>query len=132
MRILGIILLVFGLGMGAYSLTMDVGIDVPEADYGYGIKTPAARVANVDRMEQRRNMTIFAGALVLGGILLIGFSSVGQRRQEITSPVSDEPLPAAPKYVPPAGGHASITICPNCRSMHTDAVDVCKCGKSLT
>lgn len=132
MRILGIILLVLGLGMGMYSLNMDVGVDMPAADYGNGVSTPAARVANVDRMEQRRNMTVFSGALVLGGIMLIGFSSIGQRRVKPASPASDELMPAAPKYVPPAGGHASITICPNCRSMHTEAVEVCKCGKTLT
>ena len=138
MRILGITLLAFGLIMGVYSLNMDVGIDVPAADYGYGIKTPATRVANVDRMEQRQNMTIFSGALVLGGILLLGFSSMGQRKIEPARmlPEGAQPpeqvQPPAPTQSPHQAGASEITICPACRSMHTGAIEVCKCGKSLT
>ena len=53
MKLFGIIVLVAGLLLGAHALTMDVGVDVPARDFGYGIATPAMRVANVDLMTQR-------------------------------------------------------------------------------
>jgi hypothetical protein len=137
MKISGIALLLIGLLLGIYSFSMEVGVDVPATDFGYGVSTPAARVANVDRMEQRRNLTIFSGALIVGGVLMLGFASLRPAQ------VAQRPGGAAPDSSPadknlasgpasPHDGPISISICPDCRSMHTAPTATCKCGHKFT
>ncbi len=75
MKTFGAILLASGLLLGGFALNMDVGVQVPARDFGYGIRTPAMAVANVDRMAQRQNFLIFGGMLAVAGAILIGFSS---------------------------------------------------------
>ena len=75
MRLLGIIVLGFGLILGAHALTMDVGIEVPARHFGYGVSTPAMKVANLDRMSQRQNYLIVAGILAVVGVVITGLSS---------------------------------------------------------
>lgn len=75
MKTFGAILLAGGLLLGGFALNMDVSVQVPARDFGYGIRTPAMAVANVDRMAQRQNFLIFGGMLAVAGAILIGFSS---------------------------------------------------------
>ncbi len=75
MKTFGAILLAGGLLLGGFALNMDVSVQVPARDFGYGIRTPAMAVANVDRMAQRQNFLIFGGVLAVAGAILIGFSS---------------------------------------------------------
>ena len=75
MKTFGVVLLAGGLLLGGFALNMDVSVQVPARDFGYGIRTPAMAVANVDRMAQRQNFLIFGGVLAVAGAILIGFSS---------------------------------------------------------
>lgn len=75
MKAFGVIILAGGLLLGGFALNMDVSVQVPARDFGYGIRTPAMAVANVDRMAQRQNFLIFGGVLAVAGAILIGFSS---------------------------------------------------------
>lgn len=74
MKFFGILILLAGLALGAYSLNMKVSVDVESRDFGYGIRTPAMSVANVGLMEQRQNLLIFAGVLAVVGAILTGFA----------------------------------------------------------
>ncbi len=76
MKAIGLMLLIAGLALGVYALTMEVSVHVPAQNLGYGIRMPAADIANVDRMAQRQNLTIFAGVLAVVGAVLIGFASM--------------------------------------------------------
>ena len=87
MKTFGVILLTGGLLLGSFALNMDVSVQVPARDFGYGIRTPAMAVANVDRMAQRQNFLIFGGVLAVAGAILIGFSS--------TRPVTSTPATTA-------------------------------------
>lgn len=87
MKTFGAILLAGGLLLGGFALNMDVSVQVPARDFGYGIRTPAMAVANVERMAQRQNFLIFGGVLAVAGAILIGFSS--------TRPVAATPATTA-------------------------------------
>lgn len=87
MKTFGVLLFAGGLLLGGLALNMDVSAQVPARDFGYGIRTPAMAVANVDRMAQRQNFLIFGGVLAVAGAILIGFSS--------TRPVSATPATTA-------------------------------------
>ena len=132
MRNLGIAILLLGLLLGAYSLSMEVAVDVPARDLGYGIKTPAMQVANIDRMSQRQNYMIFSGILSVVGAILLGFGSM-QTRQAPAQPAPPSPRatgdgavasePTAPQ---------SLSICPKCRHMGGgDDKECARCGVEL-
>ena len=132
MKVVGIIVLAAGLLLGAYALTMDVGVDVPARDFGYGVSTPAMRVANVDLMTQRQNYLIFSGILAVVGAILTGFGAMQPR-----SPKPDsQPRPTAstnasrPAVASAASAPTSVSICPNCRSMGPG--DLANCGRCGT
>lgn len=76
MKYFGILILLCGLALGIYALNMDVSVDVESKDFGYGIRTPAMSVANVNLMEQRQNLLIFSGVLAIVGAILTGFASM--------------------------------------------------------
>lgn len=131
MKLVGMIVLAVGLLLGTYALTMDVGVDVPARDFGYGVSTPAMRVANVDLMTQRQNNLIFSGILSVVGAILAGFGAMQPRQPK---PQSSRPatstgatVQAAPAAVSPP---TSVSICPNCRSM--GAGDLTSCGRCGT
>jgi hypothetical protein len=133
----GIAILVLGLALGAYSLSMDVGIDVPARDYGYGIKSPAMQVANIDKISQRQNVMIFSGILSVVGAILVGFGSMQQRQparpvsrppQAQTTPEEDaefmRDLVAAPN---------NFSICSKCRHMGSGKDAACaRCGAEFS
>ena len=133
----GILILMVGLALGAYSLSMDVAVEVPAQDLGYGLKTPAMQVANVDRMAQRQNYMIFSGVLSVVGAILLGFGSM--------QPKSIAPLPSEPPTPDPtpeeneawlrrmsAPSSESLSICPKCRHMGGGDDVVCgRCGTEL-
>jgi hypothetical protein len=132
MKLVGIIILAVGLLLSAYALTMDVGVNVPAQDFGYGVATPAMRVANVDLMTQRQNYLIFSGILAVVGAILTGFGAMQPRpappeneRRPVTSPNTATPATPAAKSAPTA-----VSICPNCRSM--GAGDLTNCGRCGT
>lgn len=76
MKYFGILTLLAGLGLGIFALNMKVNVDVEARDFGYGIRTPAMSVANVNLMEQRQNLLIFSGVLAVVGAILTGFASM--------------------------------------------------------
>lgn len=130
MKILGVVLLVGGLLMGVFAMTMDVAVSVPAKNYGYGISTPEMQVANVDRMEQRRNFTILSAALIVGGVLLIGFASVATKTnsdQQNRAMTPDQPSEEVAEKEP-AAFSGGVAICPECRSMYPDTQKACRCG----
>jgi hypothetical protein len=133
-KLIGIIVLVLGLSLGGYALTMNVGVDVPARDFGYGVETPAMRVANVDLITQRQNYLIFSGILAVVGAILTGFASMqpNNRRAAAQQPAgeladrSTDRATEAPK--PPD----AVSICPKCRSMGSgDLTNCVKCGTQL-
>jgi ribosomal protein L40E len=140
MKLIGIIILVAGLILGAHALTMDVGIDVPARDFGYGVSTPAMKVANVDLMTQRQNYLIFSGILAVVGAILTGFASMqpnGSRNLDpgfsnFTQSTSATPLLDEALAYQAAKESGSVSICPKCRSMGPgDLVNCGRCGATL-
>ncbi len=136
MKAIGIIILVTGLLLGAFALNMDVSVHVPAQDLGYGLRTPAADIANVDKMAQRQNFLIFSGVLAVVGAILTGFASM--RPSAVSTPVVlregeglldflDE-TPAARQAPEPM----TVVICPKCRSMGSVGDTECgRCGADL-
>jgi hypothetical protein len=131
MKAIGITILAIGLALGAYALTMDVGIDVPERDLGYRVSTPAMRVANIDRMTQRQNCMIFSGILSIVGAILWGFASMAPKTNQRASATESSPLPQLEPVAP--ASPTSVSICPNCRHMGSGEDTVCaRCEAPLT
>lgn len=139
MKAVGILILVAGLALGAFALNMDVSVHVPAQDLGYGLRTPEATVANLDKMAQRQNFLIFSGVLAVVGAILTGFASM---RPADAAPA---PAPAASHAgsellafldekpeLKPAAEPSSVSICPKCRSMGPgDAAECGRCGAAL-
>lgn len=137
MKYFGILILLAGLGLGIFALNMKVNVDVEARDFGYGIRTPAMSVANVNLMEQRQNLLIFSGVLAVVGAILTGFASM--------RPAAPAPAPVALKdgeglldflnekpAAPAAAEQSSVSICPKCRSMGSgDDVECGRCGAAL-
>ncbi|MCA1857423.1 hypothetical protein LE190_16035 [Massilia oculi] len=143
MKAIGIVILVAGLALGAFAISMDVSVHVPPQDFGYGIRTPAADVANVDKMAQRQNFLIFSGVLAVVGAILTGFASM-RPTAPASEPVQlreDEGLldflneidayPGTRTAKAPVET-AAVSICPKCRSMVSDDDAECRrCGDAL-
>ncbi|MDO9419983.1 MAG: hypothetical protein Q7T66_04895 [Herminiimonas sp.] len=130
MKISGIILLIAGLMLGLYALTMEVGVDIPAKDYGYGVSTPATKVANLSLMNERQNLLIFSGVIsIVGSILLgFGFSNTKVNTQNDVKEIGEEPV-SKPKIVRSYVPVSTVTICPHCRKMETGEVSECSgCG----
>jgi hypothetical protein len=89
MKFFGILLLVAGLALSVFALNMKVNVDVEPRDFGYGVRTAAMSVANVNLMEQRHNLLIFAGVLAVVGAILTGFASM--------QPAAPAPVPVVLK-----------------------------------
>lgn len=132
MKNLGILILLAGLALGSYSLAMDVSVDVPAKEYGYGVSTPAMKVANIDRMAQRQNFIVFSGILSVVGAILLGFGSMQPKQAQVPTP---EPLSAeADTEVPRTApvNPQSLSICPKCRHMGDgEDVECGRCGAEL-
>jgi hypothetical protein len=137
MKLIGILILVAGLLLGAYALTMDVGIDMPARDFGYGVSTPAMKVANLDLMTQRQNFLIFSGILSVVGAILTGFASM---RPAVSTPTVQhtglldflDGKPAEKLVDEPATTPTAVSVCPKCRSMGAgDALECGRCGSAL-
>jgi hypothetical protein len=131
MKNLGILILLVGLSLGGYSLSMDVSVGVPARNFGYGVATPAMQVVNIDKMAQRQNFMVFSGILSVVGAILLGFGAMQPSRTRVgppdaprapTSPDEDrewmDNLLAAPK---------TVSICPKCG--HLGAGDDTSCGQ---
>lgn len=138
MKLVGILILVAGLLLGARALTMDVGVDVPSQNFGYGISTPAMKVANLDLMTQRQNYLIFSGILSVVGAILTGFASMrpaGPASPEdpsVAHTTSATPLLDEALAYQAAKEADSVTICPKCRSMGDGDLPKCRrCGTDL-
>lgn len=136
MKAIGIVILAAGLILGGFALNMDVSVHVPAQDLGYGLRTPEATVANLDKMAQRQNFLIFSGVLAVVGAILTGFASLRPAAAAVvpTQAPSDllafldepAPLPAS------ATGPSSVSICPKCRSMGPGDAAACgRCGVDL-
>ncbi|PIL43876.1 hypothetical protein CR105_16125 [Massilia eurypsychrophila] len=110
-------------------MTMSVAVDVPAQDFGYGVKTPAMQVANIDRITQRQNAMIFSGILSVVGAILLGFGAMAPK---VSPPVlqADTPLPTLGRRVPAIPTH--VSICPKCRHMGDGNATVCaRCESQL-
>lgn len=145
MKNLGIVILVFGLALAGYSLTMDVSVDVPARDYGNGIATPSMQVANMDKMAQRQNLMVFSGILSVVGAILLGFGSMQStpKQMPVHRPIAPR-APMSPERMPPLpeesrepqaavkSGPKIVSICPKCRHMGNGYDVVCgRCGAQL-
>jgi hypothetical protein len=131
MKAIGIIILAIGLALGAYALTMNVGVDVPKRDFEFGVSTPAMRVANIDRITQRQNYMIFSGILSIVGAILLGFASMAPKANQKASATEGSPLPQLESAAP--ASQTSVSICPNCRHMGSGQDAVCeRCASPLT
>lgn len=126
MKFFGILTLLAGLALGGYALTMNVGVEVPARDFGYGIKTEAMEVANVDKMAQRQNFLIFSGILSVVGAILVGFGSMAPKTVAAPAPPPADPLPELEAQPKPAGNPTTVTICPKCRHMGDGDSLLCK------
>ncbi|NHZ38234.1 hypothetical protein [Massilia rubra] len=105
MKAFGILILVAGLVMAGYALNMNVSVDVPARDYGYGVSTPAMEVANIDRMAQRQNFLIFAGVLSIVGAILTGFAAIAPKSASPAAlPVASVVPAETNETVPPSPG----------------------------
>lgn len=138
MRNLGILILIAGLALGLYAITMDVSVSVAARDFGYGIQTPAMEVANLDKMSQRQNFIIFSGILSVVGAILAGFGSIRPSQQKATphdgvpstSVEEDKEFMTALLASPNTPG--SFSICPKCRHMGQGGDAICgRCGVEL-
>lgn len=139
MKNLGILILVAGLALGLYSITMDVSVSVAARDYGYGIQTPAMEVANLDKMSQRQNFMIFSGILSVVGAILLGFASMQPKESiaptptKATSSAIDEHREFMDKLLASPNTPGSFSICPKCRHMGSGDDLICtRCGANLT
>jgi hypothetical protein len=143
MKFFGILILLAGLALSVFALNMNVNVDVESRDFGYGVRTPAMSVANMDLMEQRQNLLIFAGVLSVVGAILTGFASM--------QPAAPAPVPVVLKEgeglldflndidsMPEKRTAKSLTeptamsICPKCRSVGSgDDAECSRCGAAL-
>jgi hypothetical protein len=143
MKFFGILILLAGLALSVFALNMKINVDVESRDFGYGVRTPAMSVANMDLMEQRQNLLIFAGVLSVVGAILTGFASM--------QPAAPAPVPVVLKEgeglldflneidsMPEKRTAKSLTepiaasICPQCRSMGSgDEIECGRCGAAL-
>lgn len=137
MKNLGILILVSGLALGLYSVSMDVSVSVAARDFGYGIQTPAMEVANLDKMSQRQNFMIFSGILSVVGAILVGFASTQPRKEPIepvpsdaTPPSVDEHREFMDRLLASPNTPGSFSICPKCR--HMGGGNDAECGRCGT
>jgi len=68
MKPLGIIILIIGIILGIYALSMETSLEV--SNYGYSHGLPK-RVSNLSLMNKQRNLLIVSGILSLTGLILI-------------------------------------------------------------
>lgn len=151
MKNFGMLILVVGLALAGYSLAMDVSVDVPARNFGYGVATPAMQVANMDKMAQRQNLMVFSGILSVVGAILLGFGSMQSmsRQMPVHTPIAPRPptslerAPASPERAPTPpeedmerrttiSGPKIVSICPKCRHMGNGYDVTCgRCGAQL-
>jgi hypothetical protein len=139
MKNFGILILVAGLSLGLYSITMDVSVSVAARDYGYGIQTPAMEVANLDKMSQRQNFMIFSGILSVVGSILLGFASMQPKKPFTPAPAEETPSAIdehrefMDKLLASPNTPGRYSICSKCRHMGGGDDAVCtRCGVPLT
>lgn len=134
MKAIGILILIVGLILGGYALTMDVGVHVAARDFGHGISTPEMRVANVDLMTQRQNYLIFSGILSVVGAILTGFASIRHANLAPSStPGHASPLPSLfEETTAQPAAPQSFSICRKCRHMGSGEDTECaRCGAPI-
>lgn len=136
MKNLGILILLVGLSLGGYSLAMDVSVDVPARNFGYGIATPAMQVANIEKMAQRQNFMVFSGILSVVGAILLGFGAMQSTRPPVRTPEAPR-APTSPDEDKEwldalIAGPQTFSICPKCKHMGGEDDAACgRCGAAL-
>jgi hypothetical protein len=143
MKSFGILILLAGLALSVFALNMKVNVDVASRDFGYGVRTPAMSVANMDLMEQRQNLLIFAGVLSVVGAILTGFASMqpaaparapvvlkeGEGLLDFLNEIDTMPVKRTAKSLTEP---IAVSICPKCRSMGScDEIECGRCGAAL-
>lgn len=143
MKFFGILILLAGLALSVFALNMKVNVDVASRDFGYGVRTPAMSVANMDLMEQRQNLLIFAGVLSVVGAILTGFASMqpvaparapvvlkeGEGLLDFLNEIDTMPVKRTAKSLTEP---IAVSICPKCRSMGScDEIECGRCGAAL-
>lgn len=80
MKRLGIAMLVLGMALAIYAMTMDVSVKMESQYLGFGIQTPEMKVANLDLISQRQNTLIMGGLLAVVGAILTGIGTLSQTK----------------------------------------------------
>ncbi|ATQ78606.1 hypothetical protein CR152_31875 [Massilia violaceinigra] len=126
--------MVAGLALAGYALNMNVSVDMPARDFGYGVKTPAMVVANIDRMAQRQNLLIFAGVQSTVGAILTGFGAMAPKSASPAALPVATPLAELRETVPSSSGApVSVSMCPKCRYMRSgEATHCARCQAGFT
>ncbi|MES2017345.1 MAG: hypothetical protein V4484_12710 [Pseudomonadota bacterium] len=70
MKAIGVAILVIGIVLAIYALTMSVGIDVPPHNLGI-FTTPAISIANADLVAKRQGYLIISGILAVAGVIML-------------------------------------------------------------
>lgn len=68
MKPFGIIILIVGIILGIYALSMETSVEVDYLGYSHGLPN---RVSNLDLMNKQRNLLIVSGILSLTGLIII-------------------------------------------------------------
>lgn len=85
MKKIGIAMLLLGMALAIYAMTMDVSVKMESQYLGFGIQTPEMKVANLDLISQRQNTLIMGGLLAIVGAILTGIGTLAPSKGIPTS-----------------------------------------------
>jgi hypothetical protein len=115
MKNLGIILLIIGIGLAVYALSMDtsVQVDYPMGnDYGL-----PERVNNIGLMNDKQNYLIFGGLLTVVGIFMAVSGGKSEKANAITTTDDNKKCPQCAEMV-----KAEARICRFCNYQFADEI----------